>query len=362
MSSQIDDFSELHDELRAVARDMLAKAGADAALEWRLIARSGWLGLEAPGAFDGADATFAEVAVILREIGRAAARGPYPAVAVLGVGALNLLEPGPGRDRLLRDTVSGAALPVVVLDGEGLEDAAETPFRVTRTPRGPLLHGTAAFVPDAPGADRLLVPALDQDGTTVIVDVDPRAAGLIVTEQPVVDATRCFGRVVADAVGAEAVLRFAGDPQHALQCLRERAAVAVACDSLGLSETMLDATVAYAGVREQFGRKIGSFQAVKHACADMLVRVTVARKLVEAAVRSQAGDEPDAAVAAAMAKSYTCAAAVDITGKAMQLHGGMGYTWESGVHVYLKRAALNRSLFGSPALHRRRLAERYSPR
>ena len=155
------------------------------------------------------------------------------------------------------------------------------------------------------------------------------------------------------------VLRFASDPDVSVQGLHDRAAVAVACDALGLSRAMLDATVAYASVRHQFGRPIGSFQAVKHACADMLVQVTVARRLVDAAVRGIAGRDADASVAASMAKSYACAGAVEIAGKAMQLHGGLGYTWESGIHVYLKRATLNRSLFGSPALHRARVAERY---
>ena len=122
---------------------------------------------------------------------------------------------------------------------------------------------------------------------------------------------------------------------------------------------MLSATTSYAKVRHQFDRPIGSFQAVKHACADMLVRISVSRQLVGAAVGAIAEGRPDAGVAAAMAKSYATTAAVDVVGKAMQLHGGIGYTWESGVHVYLKRAALNRSLFGSPAEHRRQLAQRY---
>jgi alkylation response protein AidB-like acyl-CoA dehydrogenase len=193
------------------------------------------------------------------------------------------------------------------------------------------------------------------------VDVGAGAAGLGVAAQPVLDATRRFGTVTADgvAVGEESVWRFDGDPEAAVRRVHDRAAVAVACDSLGLSEAMLEATVAYAGVREQFGSPIGSFQAVKHACADMLVQVTVARRLVSAAVRALAGGDPEAWVAASMAKSYACGAAVEVTGKAMQLHGGMGYTWESGVHVYLKRATLNRSLFGSPVSHRRRLAARY---
>jgi len=360
MTAQESELAELHGELRAVARDLLGKAGAGAAADWRSVAEAGWLGLEAPDELDGADATFAEVAVILRETGRAAASGPYPTAAVLGVGSLNLLEPGPGRDGLLRETVSGAVVPAVALEGGAL---GGVPFRIERTPDGPLLHGKAAFVPDASRADRLLLPALDPDGVPVVVSADPRAAGLNVTEQPVLDETRGFGSVTAEGVSTdtESVWRFRGDPGASVRRLYDRAAVAVACDSLGLSEAMLDATVAYAGVREQFGRPIGSFQAVKHACADMLVQVTVSRKLVDAAVRAEVAGAPEAAVAASMAKSYACSAAVEVAGKAMQLHGGMGYTWESGIHVYLKRAALNRSLFGSTAGHRRRLAERYSP-
>jgi alkylation response protein AidB-like acyl-CoA dehydrogenase len=122
---------------------------------------------------------------------------------------------------------------------------------------------------------------------------------------------------------------------------------------------MLSATVAYVKVRHQFGRPIGSFQAVKHACADMLTQISVSRRLVSAAVEAIAEDADDATVAASMAKAFTTAAAVEVAGKAMQLHGGIGYTWESGIHIYLKRAALNRSLFGSPAAHRTELAKRY---
>jgi alkylation response protein AidB-like acyl-CoA dehydrogenase len=163
--------------------------------------------------------------------------------------------------------------------------------------------------------------------------------------------------VTADELEVSEELRFDGDPEAQMQSLRDRAAVAIACDSLGISEAMLSATVSYVKVRQQFGRPIGSFQAVKHACADMLVKISVARQLVSTAIESVVQGRDDAA--ASMAKSYACGAAVDIAGKAMQLHGGIGYTWESGIHVYLKRAALNRSLFGSPAAHRKELAKRY---
>jgi len=351
------DLTEFHDELRTVARNVLAAADRDSAPSWTRVSTSGWLGLEVDEEFDGAGAGFAETAVVLREYGRAAARGPLPAVAALAVPALGLVDPGSVRDRLLREAVAGATVPVLVLGGETL---GVTPFRLDSGVEGPVLHGETSFVLDAPGADRLLVPATRSDGTVVLVDVDPGAGGVEVTDQPVLDATRSFGRVVAEGavVAADTVHAFR-DGASALRHLADRAAVAVACDSLGLAEAMLDTTVAYVGVREQFGRRIGSFQAVKHACADMLVSISVSRRLVAAAVRNVAEGAPDAAVSVSMAKSHVCAAAVDIAGKAMQLHGGMGYTWESGIHVYLKRATLNRSLFGSPAEHRRRLAQRY---
>jgi alkylation response protein AidB-like acyl-CoA dehydrogenase len=315
------EFTEFHAELRSVAGDLLAK---DRSVDWSTLVDVGWVGLEVPEGFGGAGATFAEVAVVCEEIGRAAGSNSYLGSAVLAVGALNALQPSDTRDRLLAEVASGAIRLAVVL-------------------------GSFEFVPDADGADQVLV--ITDDGL-----VQTTAT---VTPQPVLDETRRLARVSTGAAALGAPLHFDGDPDVAVHRLHDRAAVAIACDSLGLSEAMLSATVGYAKVRQQFGRPIGSFQAVKHACADMLVSISISRQLVETAVQAIAKDEPDAGVAAAMAKSYTCGAAVDIAGKAMQLHGGIGYTWESGIHVYLKRAALNRSLFGSPAAHRKELAKRY---
>jgi alkylation response protein AidB-like acyl-CoA dehydrogenase len=290
-------------------------------VDWPVLVDAGWVGLEVPEEFGGAGATFAETAVVCEEIGRAASANSYLGSAVLAVGALKALQPSETRDRLLADMATGAIRLAVAIESD--------------------------FVPDAEGADRILV--LSDDGVAVTVPT--------VTDQPVLDETRRLATVTAtDTVE---VLRFDGDPVAAVGRLHDRAAVAVACDSLGVSEAMLSATVGYTKVREQFGRPVGSFQAVKHACADMLVSISVSRQLVGAAVQAIVDDHPDADVAASMAKSYTCAKAVGIAGKAMQLHGGIGYTWESGIHVYLKRAALNRSLFGSPAAHRKRLAQRY---
>lgn len=312
------DFTELHNDLRAVARDLLSESP-----DWHDIVQAGWPGLEVGSDLDGAGATFAEVAVVLTEIGRTAAVTPYPAAA-LAIGALADAE-------LLREVVAGTTVPILVLAGDGHGE-----FQLDNG----LLRGSAEFVLDAPGADVFLVPVHGS-----LAAVDPQH--VTITEQPVLDTTRRFGRVDAEGVRPTAIWPCQAD-------LRSRAAIAIACDSLGLAKAMLDATVAHVTTREQFGHPVGSFQAVQHACADMLVQVTVAGKLVEAAART-----PNA-VTAAMAKSFTCGMAVDVVGKAMQLHGGMGYTWDSGIHTYLKRATLNRSLFGSPAQHRRLLVRRYS--
>lgn len=332
------DFAELHDDLRAVATDVL---GRGRAVDWPTIADAGWVGLEVPEAFGGAGATFAEVAVVCEELGRAAVAADYLGSAVLTVGVLNTLQHSAVRDRLLTDVTAGMTRVATVMGD----------FTLAADGR---LSGRADFVPDADGADSLLVLATDHTGAEVAVATDL----LAVTAQPVLDQTRRVATVIAEGVRVAEPLSFTGNPRS----VQNRAAVAVACDSLGLAEAMLAATVSYAQTRHQFGRPIGSFQAVKHACADMLVTVSVARALVREAVDAVAAtgfDGSEADVAVAMAKSYACGGAVEVVGKALQLHGGIGYTWESGIHVYLKRAVFNRSLFGSPAAHRRHLAQRY---
>ncbi|WP_213571269.1 acyl-CoA dehydrogenase family protein [Rhodococcus sp. USK13] len=360
MTDHVEDFTAFHDELATVARDVLGSATSAGAIDWMLIADAGWLGLEIVDELDGAGATFAEIAVILREYGRAAAGGPYSAVASAAVGALLLLETSPSRDDLLRQTAKGEAVPVLVQSGDLLSHSA---FELIDERDEYTLSGSAGFVPDASHADRFLVPATLPDGTRVVVEVAKDCSGLSITEQPVVDETRSFGEIIADgvAVPKSSVHHFSGDPDKSMRRVNDRTAVAIACDSIGVSEAMLDATVEYVCAREQFARKIGSFQAVKHSCADMLVQITIARKLVAKAVNALCAPEWDeqSAVAASMAKSFATAMAVDIAGKAMQLHGGMGYTWESGIHVYLKRATLNRAQFGSPATHRKLLGARY---
>ncbi len=364
------DLSELHDDLRAVARDLLARSGPTVGddgtaneVDWGLVVQSGWSGLEVSEALDGSGATFAEVGVILEELGRAGAASPFLGTVVLGVGALERVEPGEGRDRLLRGIADGGArVGVALVDGARDEVAPPPPFRLEQTADGLRLHGRADFVPDAPEASDLLLLAVGPARRPVFVPVASASPGIVVVEQPVLDPTRRFASVSADGVAVEddAVMELTGDAEGAASHLFDRAALAVAHDALGVSRAMLDATVDYVKDRRQFDRPIGSFQAVKHACADMLVQVVVVEELVRSATEALVSGRPDTGVPVSMAKAHSSDAAVQIAGKAMQLHGGIGYTWESGIHLFLKRAALDRSLFGSPAAHRRRVGARHT--
>jgi alkylation response protein AidB-like acyl-CoA dehydrogenase len=354
-------LTEFHAELRAVARDLLAPTsplvtgGEPKHADWQQLARAGWSGLEVPEELGGAGATLAEVAVVLEELGRAATASPFLG-AVLAVGALRLVEPSPARDALLAGIAAGDVVVAVAVPTGAVDLAAgHLPFRIQRTGGRARLMGSLPFVPDAPGADRILVVADDPPSGPVLVDVAP-GTGVAVEATPVVDASRSFGEVVADGTPVDdRCWRFTDDPHDLLL----RGAVAVALDSTGVAGAALDATVGYAAVRHQFGRPIGSFQAVKHACANVAVELTISRRLAADAVERVVAGAPDAAVAVSMAKAHAVETAVAATGTALQLHGGIGYTWEHGLHVLLKRAALDRSLFGSPAAHRARLARRY---
>lgn len=304
------ELQEFHDELRSVARDLLATGP-----NWSQLVAAGWPGMEIAEELGGAGASFAETAILLEEIGRAAAKQSLLG-SVLSVGAL------PASDALLARIAAGTRIAVAA--GFTVTDGT--------------VSGRDEFAPDAADTEMVLMVAPDAVVT----------APAVITEQAVLDESRSLGIVVAE--GAPVTQTW-----PAATGLRQRAEVAIACDSLGIAEAMLAKTVGYLKIRHQFGRAIGSFQAVKHACADMHVKISIARQLVSSAV-SAIAEGRDAKTQAHMAKSYATEMAVEVTGKAMQLHGGIGYTWESDVHVYLKRAALNRALYGSPAQHRAALA------
>ncbi len=346
-------YPEVTDLLRDVARQVLANGhhdGDTVGLDWGAAATLGWLGIEIPEDLGGAGGTFAEVAVIAEELGRATSASPFTGTVVLSVAALAGAASCPGRDELLSSIATGKTTAAVAIPA-----GAEVPddgFEITRSTSGARLTGCAHGVMDA-DSQVLLCLARDLDGE-VLVALPRERPGLRIRPTPLLDTSRSIADVTAADVAITSDELWPVDDGLANR-LRLRGALATAADSVGVAEAALAATVTYTAQRHQFGRAIGSFQAVKHQCADVFVGLAASRELLDQAVRALVSSSPDAATAVSRAKAHASELAVAAAGTAMQLHGGFGYSWESGIHLLLKRGLANRSLFGSPRSHRQQL-------
>ena len=305
----------VRDAIRGMLADRLPIARIRAHPEiddavWREAGDLGWFTLGLPESAGGAGYGHPEEMILFVELGRALAPGPWLGT-VLAAHALG---------------AEAGARRVAVVD-----DPTDRLLRDAR------LAGTADAVAHAAGVDGLLVV-----GGTQVRWVAADARGLAVAARPSIDPTRPLARVRFDGVAAEDV------PVDAA-ALRARATVLVAAEAVGVAERTLEASVAYAKVRQQFGRPIGSFQAVKHRCADMAVRAEVARSITTWAAVAVRDDEPDAARTVREAKALAGDAALANASDNVQNHGGMGFTWEADAHLYLKRAWLLEHQFGSRA-------------
>jgi alkylation response protein AidB-like acyl-CoA dehydrogenase len=311
-----------------------------------------------PESFGGAGAGFVELAIVLIELGRALAPGPFLGSCVLGTAALLASGPSPHQERWLPQLARGEARASAAVTGRaGRPEELDLRAR----PEGAewVIDGVAAFVPDAHVADVIVLAALDELARPVLLVVEPPEPGLTVEVSLTHDLTRRLCTITANGVrlprAAELSRGFAA--QQTVASVLSWGAAALACDSVGIAERVLDETVRYAGTRVQFDRPIGSFQAVKHRCTDMFIAVESARVLAEDAACAVAIEPARAPIAAAAAKAYATDAAATVAGHGVQLHGGLGYTWEHDMHLYLKRAKLNQSLLGTSRWHRRRLAD-----
>ena len=359
------------DELRAAARDMLSRALTSARVReltstpdgldenlWRLFAEMGLPGIEVSEDFDGAGARFGDLAVVLTELGGHLASNGLAATTVLGAGALAAV-PGHAlaREWLPRIAAGSARASAALLSAAG--EPGSPGLLASRTADGWQVSGSCGYVPDAGIADILVLRALDDDGGELLLAVGRGAPGLTVTPAPMLDITRRFSDIAAsDLVAGDASVLAAGAAAAtAVRLLLDRAALAAAADALGVAQRMLDITVEYAKTREQFGRPIGSFQAVKHRCADMFVAVTTARIALAEALDAYDTAPDDATAAVSRAKAYTCDAAAQVTEDGVDLHGGIGFTWEHDAHLLLKRARLDQALYGDSRTHRRAAAD-----
>ncbi|MGQ4732981.1 acyl-CoA dehydrogenase [Streptomyces sp. Ju416(a)] len=321
---------------------------------WEALAGQGLTGIHLPEAYGGGGGDLLDLAVVLEEAAYGSLSGPYLATAL--VGAVLRRAVGPGTGDLLRALAAGDRTAALAL-GPGTLAAAPAPG-------GHRLEGTAPPVLSADAADLFLLPAATPDGELWFL-VDAGAEGLTVRPHRSVDPTRPTAEVRADAVHVPADRAVpVADPG----LVRDLAAVLLAADACGTAARSLDTAVAHAAVREQFGRPIGAFQAVKHLCADMLVRLEQARALTWDAARAAdegAGAEATGAEAvgpqargltAALAAATAPEAAYTCAKDAIQILGGIGFTWEHDAHLQLRRAVLARQLLGPADAHRLRAA------
>ena len=305
----------------AAVRRACDRGGFDADL-WAAMVEQGWTGIAVPESLGGVGLGTVEAAVLLEQAG--AHLAPVPLLQQLA--ALAVLADGPWGERLL--------------SGEAIACVARTPL--TRSADGSVSGRTEPVIYGA-RADVLVVPA---DDDLVAVDL----SGVARSPEPAMDQTRELAWIDLEAAPATAV----GGAQEAAAHL-DRGAVFHSAEMLGAAESVMNLAVEYAKVREQFGRPIGSFQAVKHRCADMLVDVEGMRSAAYHAAWAIGAGTDDAPTAAATAKIWCSDAAVRVAESALQVHGGIGFTWEADVHLYLKRAQLDQTAFGDARHHRARL-------
>ncbi|MFI7018318.1 acyl-CoA dehydrogenase family protein [Streptomyces sp. NPDC050164] len=344
-------YSEEEEALRAAVRDLLADhcdaPGVIARIEsdaphnlalWKALTDGmGLAGLLVPEELDGQGATHREAAVVLEELGRAVAPVPYLTSAVVATEALLAC----GTDDLLTELASGTSIGALAV---ALNIAPGAAYKVVPYDNG-LLHGELAGIADAAVADVLLVPA--DDGGLYAVD----ATAATITPQVSLDLTRPLATVTLDGVPG----RLLGDAEPAVRRALRAGAGLLASEQLGLADWTLTETVRYLKDRKQFNRPVGGFQALKHRLAQLWLEVAGLRAAARnAADALSTGRDADVAVTVAQA----CAApvAVHAAEEALQLHGGIGMTWEHPVHLYLKRAKADSIAYGTAGAHREALA------
>jgi alkylation response protein AidB-like acyl-CoA dehydrogenase len=331
---------------------------------WHTVAAEiGIAGLLIPEPLGGAGASYRELAAAAEQFGAAVAPIPYLGSAAVATAALlsaatnatgPSVSPAAGLLRRLADgeVTAVLAVPPTTLAGGPFPSAA----RVAGTSAAgeTKLSGTIPAVADALPADVLLVPA--EGVPNALYLVEGTAPGLHRTPALSLDMTRQVCDVSLDGVTARQVA-VGPAADAAVHAGLSAGAAVLAAEQLGLAQRCLDMTVAYVKERHQFARPIGSFQALKHRLADLWTAITLARAASRYAAACLADGDPDAPVAVAVAKSACCDAAVSAAEECVQLHGGIGFTWEHPAHLYLKRAKASSVLFGTPAAHRTVLAD-----
>ena len=347
-------FLRKYSEESAVRQQMDSELGYDAGA-WRKAAdQIGMPALVIPEEFGGAGYGFDELAVVMEETGRTLYSGPMLPI-VLATYALVLSQDAEACQWYLPGIADGSLIATLAVS-EARADWTQQDITATARRDGDswLLQGTKRYVLSGGEADVIVVAARTDRGVGLFA-VDGGAAGVTVEQCEVMDLTRRLANVGFSDTPAKLVGQD-GNGWDTLRQVHDRAVVALACEQVGGAAAVLDATIDYLKVRQQFGRPIGSFQAIKHRCADMLVELESAKSAAAYASAAATASADDLPLAASIAKTYCSNAFYHIAAESIQMYGGIGFTWEHPAHLYFKRAKSSQILFGTPSSHRERIA------
>lgn len=331
---------------------MMSDTGFDRAA-WTEFAEMGWTGLAIPEEHGGAGYGFLELSIVLEEMGRQVTPGPFFASAVLATTAILDLGSPEQQAGILPGLASGQTIATLAMF-ESSRDWGLTNIASRGSKRGDgwVVSGAKRHVLDGHLADKILVVAKVNDGLGVFV-VDSQATGVEISQVPVLDPTRRQSEVRFNDVNAEMLL---GDRPGDVARVLALGSTALAAEQAGGAQRCLEMAVEYALARHQFGRPIGSYQAIKHRCAEMLMKVEHAKSTAYHGARVT-DDPSELAIAAPLAASICSEAYLWAAAESIQIHGGIGFTWEHDAHLYLKRAKSSSLLLGDTGYHRRRLAD-----
>src|SRR5215467_7370642 len=343
--------------ISAVRELMETTDGVDPAV-WRQAGEQlGLQGIAIPEQYGGAGFSFAEQAIVLEELGAALYGGPYLASAVLAATALLASPDEDARTTYLPAIASGEVIATVAFTEEdGSWEPDDIRLVAADGSTGWRLDGRKSFVLDGHTANLILVVARTGDGLSLFA-VAGDASGLTRAALPTLDQTRKLARLDFASVPA-ALIGSVDDGTAVLSHTLDVAAIAQAAEQLGGAQRALDMAVEYAKVRHQFGRPIGSFQAIKHRCADLLLEVESLRSAVQYAAAAVAEGSAEVPVVAALVKAYASDVYFHVAAENIQIHGGIGFTWEHDAHLYFKRAKASELFLGDASYHREHLATR----
>jgi alkylation response protein AidB-like acyl-CoA dehydrogenase len=340
-----------------VRRLMETTEGYDPAVWKQAAEQLGLQGLAIPEEYGGSGYSYVELIVVLEEMGRALWCAPYFSSVALAANLLLSAGDEAAKKAYLPGIAAGTTIVTVALaEASGRWDEEGVQLAASGSGSSWTLNGEKMYVLDGHTADVVLVAARTPAGVSVFA-VDKGAAGFEATPLTTMDMTRkqarlSFANTPARLIGAD------GAGWDAIAKMLDLAVVALAAEQVGGAQKVLDMSVEYAKVRVQFGRPIGSFQAIKHKCADMLVEVESAKSAAYYAGWAAAEDNDELPVVASLAKSYCSEAYFHAAAENIQIHGGIGFTWEHPAHLYFKRAKSSELLFGDPTYHRELLAQR----